>query len=118
MDPCPAAGGANKERVVICHRQVVDGCTTDARTRCKLCACVPLPGDISDRHQRPGAGDDAGSDPEAARFHSAAAGYEKGMLGGAGQALGVARLSVIQGDGDEGGSLALDVSNNLLYKPF
>ena len=71
MDPRSTAGGADKERVVVRHRQVVDRCAANAAVRRKLCACVPLPGNIGDRHQRPGTGDEAGPDPQAPRFHPA-----------------------------------------------
>ena len=71
MDPRSTAGGADKERVVVRHGQIVDRRAADAPTRRKLCGRIPLPGNIGDRHQRPGAGDDAVSNPQAPRFHPA-----------------------------------------------
>ena len=78
--PGPAAGGADKERVVICHGQVVARVAAQAAAACQFLGLVLLPGQVRDLQSGTRPADDAGPDAQAAGFHKALPLHIQGML--------------------------------------
>ena len=110
MYPRPAVRGANKERVVVLDRQIIDRVPAERRTRAggKLLSLILFPGQARHLQRRPRPADDACPNAQAPRFHPALPRNEERMLRRAGQCLHTTRFSVRQRDGDHSGGKPLD----------